>query len=178
LAEADKIVGGEQKTLADLMAVDTEQIELPGFVPTIDQPVPPASSCVQTTDNDVTTASSKLALHTVEQRPKIDDQVIPFVVKRPRHADCSCRAFVRDGRFGEQPQLVRRQHRQQRYRRSERLSAVALGRGCFDRLLRDVVPQLLEAVVRPRLGREDVQHDVAEVADDPRRLALAVGGPR
>ena len=80
MAEADKIVGGEQKTLTDLMAVDTEQIELPGFVPTIDQPVPPASSCVQTTDNDVTTASSKLALHTVEQRPKIDDQVIPFVV--------------------------------------------------------------------------------------------------
>src|SRR4051794_4102160 len=51
---------------------------------------------------------------------------------------------------------------------------VYLGRGCFDRLMRDVVPQLFEPVVRARFGREDVQHDVDVVGDDPGRLRDAV----
>src|ERR1700675_3437341 len=41
------------------------------------------------------------------------------------------------------------------------------------RLLRDVAPQILEAVVLTRLGGEDVQDDVEVVGDDPRRLGLA-----
>ena len=53
-----------------------------------------------------------------------------------------------------------------------------LGRGGFELDARDVAPQILEAVVRAELGREDVEHDVEVVADDPRRLALAVGRPR
>ena len=40
--------------------------------------------------------------------------------------------------------------------------------------LRDVAPEILEAVVLARLGREDVQDDVEVVGDDPARLALAV----
>ena len=53
-----------------------------------------------------------------------------------------------------------------------------LGRGGFELDARDVAPQVFEAVVRARLRREDVQHDVEVVADDPRRLALAVDGAR
>src|SRR6476646_5776074 len=52
-----------------------------------------------------------------------------------------------------------------------------LGRGGFELDARDVAPQILEAVVRAELGREDVKHDVEVVADDPRRLALAVRRP-
>src|SRR5581483_10170932 len=45
-----------------------------------------------------------------------------------------------------------------------------LGRSGFDGRVRDVVPEVLELVVLARLGREDVQHDVEVVGDDPRRI--------
>ena len=45
--------------------------------------------------------------------------------------------------------------------------------GCgLDLDARHVAPQILEPVVRPRVRREDVQHDVEVVGDDPARLAL------
>src|SRR6188472_4807712 len=42
--------------------------------------------------------------------------------------------------------------------------------------LRDVVPEVLEAVVLARLRREDVEHDVEVVVDDPARLRQAARG--
>ena len=52
------------------------------------------------------------------------------------------------------------------------------GRGGFGRLLRDVAPEVFEPVEVARFLREDVQHDVEVVGDDPRRLALAGGRAR
>ncbi len=49
-----------------------------------------------------------------------------------------------------------------------------LGGGVLDR--RHVVPEILEPVVRARLGREDVEDDVEVVGDDPVALALALDG--
>src|SRR6266536_2066298 len=49
-----------------------------------------------------------------------------------------------------------------------------LDRDGFDRLGRDVTPQILEPVVAARLRREHVQHDVEVVGDDPRPRGLAV----
>ena len=48
--------------------------------------------------------------------------------------------------------------------------------GHFDE--RHIAPQVLEAVVRARLRREDVQHRVEVVGDDPGALALAVDRAR
>src|SRR6478609_6997168 len=62
------------------------------------------------------------------------------------------------------------------YRLAGRTAAVvevSLGRGCFERLVRHVVPQLLEAVVLAGFGCEDMKHDVDVVADDPGRLGRA-----
>ena len=47
-----------------------------------------------------------------------------------------------------------------------------------DLALRDLAPQLLEAVERARLGREDVQHAVEVVEQDPLALAPALAALR
>src|SRR6476646_5427143 len=57
-------------------------------------------------------------------------------------------------------------------------SVASLPGGRFERLVRDVVPEILETVVLARLGCEDVDDDVAVVADDPARLRTALDGAR
>jgi hypothetical protein len=57
-------------------------------------------------------------------------------------------------------------------------SAKPLGAGGVELDGRHVAPELLEAVVIPRLGREDVQDDVEVVREDPVPLSLALDGSR
>ena len=57
-------------------------------------------------------------------------------------------------------------------RRARAPRLVLLAGRDFDR--RRVAPQLFEAVIGARVRREDVQHDVEVVGDDPGRLSLAV----
>src|SRR3954471_21236457 len=53
-----------------------------------------------------------------------------------------------------------------------------LGNRRFDLDRRDVAPEIFQVVVRPRIGREDVEDDVDVIRDDPARLADALDAVR
>lgn len=164
------------------LAVRRDRVNLALVVLAWDKPVRAAAICTTHDGDNVTTPDGPLALNTEQLRPNVEDKVVAFVAERPRYTRTVLHRLECNRLLGECALLIRRQHRQQRTcaggRRSPQNRRVRLGRGCFERLVRDVVPQVLEAVELARLGGEDVHDDVDVVADDPRRLLLALDRAR
>jgi hypothetical protein len=114
LPETVELVEGEQKASVELGAEDAVQLELTDAVSAIDQTIPTAPAGVETANHDVTMQPREFALNAVQRGPKIQNQVVPLVIQRPRDSYRPLGAFERDCRLGNETLLIGRQHRQRR----------------------------------------------------------------
>ncbi len=81
LTKRDDFVGRQQVTPLVVGAVQTKRIELPACIAAIPEPLGASSARVETRGHDVTDSSRPFALHPKQAGSKIEDQVVPLVVK-------------------------------------------------------------------------------------------------
>lgn len=105
----------EQKALFELRAEDAVQLEFTGEVSAIDETIPAAATGVQPTHDHVALQPRELALDAIQGGTKVENQVIPLVVQGTRDSNRPSSALESDRCLRYKPELVRRQHRQQRY---------------------------------------------------------------
>src|SRR3954453_2485480 len=139
----DRLIGNEVTTI-ELGAVRSQRVELTGDIWTPDEPTPRTATRVRANHNNVSLEWRPLALNAKQGRARVEDQVVSATVdRRPIYVEPQLQCGFRDRRLRDRPFLVRRQHRQRRYPstrtdRCRQRQHVPLGRGCFDRLVRDV----------------------------------------
>jgi hypothetical protein len=102
LTERHELFSGKEIAAVELSAKDDERIDLVGLVAPIDQAFPSSSTSVEAAHDNVAYASGELALHPQKPRVEIENEVVAFVVQRPRDSDAELRAFEDNGRFGNQ----------------------------------------------------------------------------
>jgi hypothetical protein len=104
---------GQQVTTIELLAVRRNSVDLIRLVGAMNKPLAPTAAASCADDDDIALCDSPFALDTEQLRPKIEDEVVPFVVEGTSDSKPHFDRARSDLRLGERPLLVRRQHGQQ-----------------------------------------------------------------
>jgi hypothetical protein len=113
----------KQITTSGRLTVRSNRVDLFLAVPTGDDSVRATATRPTDDHDDVASSNGPFALDSEQSRPEVEDQVVPLVTERPRHAHAMGQGLECDRLFGEGAFLICRQHWQQCTRDSGRFVA-------------------------------------------------------